>query len=159
MRCLKSYMNVTVSEVWTPGPWILSVTQCCLSLSSMLWAVLSSGKQVLGNLLSGKSSIMVLDKCIIPLFQGSYLTAGASKEDYSISIGNGECTDIHLTDNELLCLPPGKEPDTNATAVGAHHIEGAPRVTVRWWDLYSQTRCDVKMLKHTKCNDVECLIA
>ena len=71
---------------------------------------------------------MVLDKCIIPLFQGRYLTAGASKEDYSISIGNGECTDIHLTDNELLCLPPEKEPDTSA-----NHIEGAPRVTVRFF--------------------------
>ena len=56
---------------------------------------------------------------------------GARAGDYHVRIGTGECSEIQLTDNQLLCLPPGKELETNATALGQLHRDGAPAVTVR----------------------------
>lgn len=47
--------------------------------------------------------------------QGNYLTRGGAREvDYTITVGDGACDVLSLTDNEILCRLPSVEPNKSA---------------------------------------------
>ena len=55
------------------------------------------------------------------------LLTGSSLEDYTVSIGNDTCNDIHVTDNRLECILPREQPSQN---LNSHANDEAVHVIV-----------------------------
>ena len=56
------------------------------------------------------------------LFQGENFLTGLTASMYNVSVGEGMCSDVIVTDDSITCRPPASEPGTGA--------ESKPRVQV-----------------------------
>ena len=56
------------------------------------------------------------------LFQGENFLTGLMASMYNVSVGEGMCSDIIVTNNSITCRPPASEPGTG--------VESKPRVQV-----------------------------
>ena len=59
--------------------------------------------------------------------QGQYLTRGSRLVDFIITIGDGKCAALSLTDNEVQCRPPRRRPnrlsDSTCPVVGTRSLK------------------------------------
>ena len=52
---------------------------------------------------------------------------GCRVDDYRVTIGQVECTDLDLATNQLACKPPARQPDADPLQGSS---DGIPHVTV-----------------------------
>ena len=55
-------------------------------------------------------------------FQGEGLTGGSTVDDYSVTIGSGDCTDMKLFTSLVSCYPPRSEPPKVTSHEGGHRV-------------------------------------